>query len=92
MRHFKTILDVRDIYEFEEGHVEKSINIPLSEIQQKLEEIKAMPQPMVVCCQSGGRSGVANQFLMQQGIDCFNGGGWYDVQCFIEDGQLCWED
>lgn len=92
MKNFKTLIDVRDEYEFEEGHVKKSINVPLNEIQQKLEDIKSMPQPIVLCCLSGGRSGVASNFLEQQGIDCFNGGGWRNVEQAIETGELCWED
>ena len=92
MKNFKTIIDVRDEYEFEDGSVIKSINVPLNEIQEKLEEIKSLPQPIVLCCLSGGRSGVASQFLQQQGIECFNGGGWREVEQGIEIGELCWED
>ena len=92
MKNFKTIIDVRDDYEFEDGHVVKSINVPLGDIQQKIDEIKNMPQPILLCCLSGGRSGVASQFLQQQGVECFNGGGWLDVEQGIQIGQLCWED
>lgn len=92
MRNFKTIIDVRDEYEFETGHVENSINLPLSEISMKIDEIKDMPQPIVLCCLSGGRSGVAEQFLQQEGIDCFNAGGWEELKYNIESGDLCWEE
>lgn len=92
MKNFKTIIDVRDEYEFEEGHVDKSLNVPLSELSSKLEEIKNMPQPIVLCCLSGGRSGVAEQYLKQEDIDCFNAGGWEEVKNSIECGDLCWEE
>ena len=71
-----TIVDVRTEIEFEEGNVEGSINIPLHNIIEKVEELKAM-QPLVFCCLSGGRSGQATDFLKAQGCDnVHNGGGW----------------
>ncbi|MBC8510620.1 MAG: rhodanese-like domain-containing protein [Cryomorphaceae bacterium] len=71
-----TIVDVRTEIEFEEGNVEGSINIPLHNIIEKVEELKAM-QPLVLCCLSGGRSGQATAFLQAQGCDdVHNGGGW----------------
>lgn len=74
-----TILDVRTPAEFSGGHVAGSRNIPLNEVEQKLEEIKAMKQPIILCCASGGRSGQATHFLKSQGVDCENGGSWLDV-------------
>ncbi|MFM2305746.1 MAG: hypothetical protein RLZZ367_415 [Bacteroidota bacterium] len=74
-----TVVDVRTPGEFMGGHVAGSINIPLQEIQERLDEIKALPQPIVLCCASGNRSGQATYFLKQQGIDCSNGGSWLEV-------------
>ncbi len=74
-----TVIDVRTRGEFAGGNVAGSINIPLDEIQGKVEEIKAMKQPIVLCCVSGNRSGQATYFLQAQGIDCENGGSWLDV-------------
>ena len=73
------IVDVRTPAEFLGGHVNGSINIPLQEIQVRLEEIKSLPQPIILCCASGIRSEQATQFLSHQGIDCSNGGGWLEV-------------
>ena len=75
----KTIIDVRTPGEFMGGNVLGSINIPLSEITSKLEDIKKMDQPIVLCCASGGRSAQATMFLKQHGVDCINGGSWLDV-------------
>ncbi|HUM52492.1 MAG TPA: rhodanese-like domain-containing protein [Chitinophagales bacterium] len=75
----KTIIDVRTHAEFLGGHVANSINIPLQEIQQRLDEIKKLPQPIILCCASGNRSGQATAFLKSIGIDCENGGSWLDV-------------
>lgn len=75
----KTIVDVRTPGEYMGGHVSGSINIPLQEIQSRLDEIKQLPQPIVLCCASGNRSGQATAFLQNCGIDCENGGSWIEV-------------
>ena len=76
-----TIVDVRSEGEFAGGNVAGSINIPLNEVPQRVEEFKNMSKPLVLCCLSGGRSGQATQYLAQQGVeDIYNGGGWSDVQ------------
>lgn len=75
----ETIVDVRTREEFAGGHVAGSINIPLQEIPQRLQEIKQLPQPIILCCASGNRSGQACNFLKGYGIDCKNGGSWQEL-------------
>lgn len=77
-----TIVDVRTPSEFMGGNVVGSINIPLQEIQQRMDELKNLNQPLVLCCASGNRSGQATHFLSQQGIECCNGGSWLDVNYY----------
>jgi rhodanese-related sulfurtransferase len=77
-----TIVDVRTPGEFMGGNVAGSINIPLQEIQQRMDELKILKKPLVLCCASGNRSGQATQFLSQQGIECCNGGSWLDVNYY----------
>nr|WP_294858775.1 rhodanese-like domain-containing protein [uncultured Fluviicola sp.] len=77
-----TIVDVRTVEEFRGGNVANSINIPLQEIERRLDEVKNLEQPLILCCASGGRSGQATHFLSQQGIECYNGGSWLDVNYF----------
>lgn len=74
-----TIIDVRTRAEFSGGNVAGSINIPLQEITMHIDEIRAMEQPIVFCCASGGRSGQATQYFQSIGVDCENGGSWLDV-------------
>ncbi|GGD98124.1 rhodanese-like domain-containing protein [Planktosalinus lacus] len=76
------IIDVRTFEEFRGGHVAGSINIPLQEIQSRIEEIKSMNKPLVLCCASGNRSGVASQYLKTQGLECINGGSWLDINYY----------
>ncbi len=82
----QTIVDVRTPGEFMGGNVAGSINIPLQEIQERLDELKSLPQPIILCCASGGRSGQATSFLQRQGIDCVNGGSWMDVNYDVYNG------
>lgn len=77
-----TIVDVRTHEEFMGGHVVDSINIPLGEIQNRLEEIQNLKAPLVLCCASGNRSGQAQHYLSQKGLDCYNGGSWLDVNYY----------
>ena len=74
-----TIVDVRTPEEFMGGSVAGAINIPLHEIPNRMDELKNLPAPLVLCCASGNRSGQANHYLAAQGIECCNGGSWLDV-------------
>ena len=75
----KTIIDVRTPEEFMGGNVNGSINIPLHEIQDRLDELKEIQGLIILCCASGGRSGQATSFLKHNGLDCENGGSWMSV-------------
>ena len=77
-----TIVDVRTPAEFQGGHVAGSINIPLQEITSRMDEVKSLKTPIVLCCASGGRSGQVHGFLAQQGIECVNAGSWMDVNYY----------
>jgi phage shock protein E len=77
-----TIVDVRTYGEFSGGNVAGSVNIPLNEIPARMEELKAMKAPLVLCCASGMRSGQAQNYLSQNDIECYNGGSWLDVNYY----------
>jgi rhodanese-related sulfurtransferase len=48
-------------------------------VPERVDEIRNMPQPIILCCASGGRSAQATAFLKTKGVDCENGGGWMEV-------------
>lgn len=78
-----TIVDVRTFGEYAGGNVAGSINIPLNEVPDRVEEFKKMSKPLILCCASGNRSGQAQRYLSQMGVeDCYNGGSWLDVNYF----------
>ncbi len=75
----KTIIDVRSHTEYQYGHVAGSINIPVQEIVNRMDEIRRFTPPLILCCASGNRSAQAALFLQSHGIECSNGGSWMDV-------------
>ena len=74
------IVDVRTVEEFNAGNVEGSLNIPMHEVPNRIDELKALPSPLVVICLSGNRSGQVANYLTSLGMeDVHNGGGWQEV-------------
>lgn len=74
------IIDVRTVGEYREGHIKNSKNIPLDNIFSKVNEIKRLEKPVIVCCRSGMRSAQAASILKNSGIDVMNGGGWQSLE------------
>jgi rhodanese-related sulfurtransferase len=63
------LIDVREEHEFEDDNL-GGILIPLGEIPDRLDELKAMKgQEIYIHCRSGARSGKAKQFLISQGFE-----------------------
>jgi len=78
------VLDVRTLDEWNEGHVENSKHIVLTDIPLEVEQIKSWGKPIIAVCRSGARSGQAAQFLTQNGVDVINGGPWQNVDQHIQ--------
>lgn len=62
-----TFVDVRESYEYREGHIDKSILIPLDQLAFKAKDIPT-GKPIVVVCRSGNRSSVAVNMLQRAGV------------------------
>lgn len=60
------VLDVREQWEYDEGHIPNVTLIPMNEIPNRLDEIPT-DKEVVVTCRSGNRSGQVADFLRQQG-------------------------
>ena len=74
------IIDVRSPGEFAGGHIKGAKNIPLNEIDTKINDIKKLNKPLIVCCASGMRSSQATSIFKQNGVDAINGGGWQSLE------------
>jgi rhodanese-related sulfurtransferase len=73
-----TVLDVREPVEWQHGHVEGSLHVPMMELPARVGELPADAQVLVVC-KVGGRSAQVVQYLQAQGIDAVNlAGGLLD--------------
>ncbi len=74
------IIDVRSPGEYKTGHIKGSINIPVDQLQQQLSKLKNN-KPVITCCASGMRSGMAKRVLLSNGFTAVhNGGGWSGLQ------------
>lgn len=74
------VVDVRTPNEFDQGHVPKSLNIPIDRIPINAQRIKDMNKPVIFCCASRARSGAAVSKMKQFGVkEVYNGGSWISV-------------
>ena len=73
------IVDVRSPFEFEQGHIRGSVNIPVNELPKDIILIKNKGIPVIVVCKSGARSKMATQILHEAGVEVYDGGSWSDV-------------
>ncbi|WP_405409204.1 rhodanese-like domain-containing protein [Streptomyces decoyicus] len=72
------LLDVREDDEWEAGHAEGALHIPMSEFVARYGELtEAAPEDgkVYVLCRVGGRSAQVAQYLVQQGVDAVNVAG-----------------
>ena len=75
-RNAVTILDVRLPEELTLGMIDGAVNIPLTQLRQKLNEIPK-GRPVLVYCQTGQRSYFAARALNQLGYEAYNLTGGY---------------
>lgn len=61
------VVDVRSPEEFQTGSIPGAVNIPTSQVLQRIDEFKS-EQPVYVICHSGTRSRLVCLTLAQQGI------------------------
>lgn len=66
------VVDVREPDEWAAGHAPGAVHIPLGDIPARLDEIPSTDVSLPIICRSGGRSGRAVQWLLQQGFDVMN--------------------
>jgi len=78
------LYDVREPNEFQAGHVEGALPVPLGEVTDRVGDF-AHDQPVYIICASGARSGRAVEYLRVNGIDAHNVSG--GTIAWIESGK-----
>ena len=73
-----TVIDVREVKEYAEGHMPHTINIPLAQLGERSGELeKSKEKPVIVVCKSGPRSKKGAMILAKNGFKelyALNGG------------------
>lgn len=74
-------IDVRSPAEYAGGHVEGAVNIPHTEIAERIAEITENKDAIIhLYCRSGRRSGIAQEALKKLGYsEAVNDGGYEEV-------------
>lgn len=74
MRDTALILDVRTPREYNSGHIEGSLNIPHTELRERLDEVReaAQGRPIAALCAAGVRSNIAYRILVGNGFDALS--------------------
>ena len=65
------LLDVREPWEFQTARIENSINVPMSVLVARVDEVRELAgddKPLVVICHHGGRSMQVAMFLERKGF------------------------
>jgi phage shock protein E len=78
------LIDVRSPEEFSSGTVKGAANLPLGEIEKKIDQLDRS-KPIVLFCQGGNRSGHAVRMLKEKGFsEVYNGGGWRSLSALVD--------
>lgn len=85
-----TLLDVRTPEEFQRGHIEGFLNIPVDELREGLSKLDKS-KPVYVICQSGLRSYIASRILAGNGYEAYNFSGGYRFYAAVKGDRACTE-
>jgi len=75
------LLDVREQWEYDEGHIPGVTLLPMDQVPNRLSEIPT-DKEVIVTCRSGNRSGQITNYLRQNGFDNVHN---------MEGGILAWQ-
>lgn len=69
-REDAVVVDVREVGEYARVHILGARNLPLGELERRVAELeKHKSKPLILCCDSGNRSGKAISILRQHGFE-----------------------
>ena len=72
------LIDIRAKKKFESGYIQGSRNIPFTDLKDRLAEIRAIEQPVIIICDMGVQAGAAIQMIGKDSVYRLEGGigGW----------------
>jgi rhodanese-related sulfurtransferase len=74
------IIDLRTAYEYDQGHIPRSLNIPIDRIRANIGRIRDLNKPVILCCSAGAHCREAAEILRDAGINrVYNGGSWQSL-------------
>src|SRR5258708_5915580 len=77
LREGAVVIDLRTAYEYDQGHVPRSLNIPIDRIKANIGRIRELNKPVILCCATGSHCWEAADILRDAGIRrVINGGDW----------------
>lgn len=82
-----TLLDTRTPFEYQRGHADGFINIPVDDLRERFSEIPK-DKAVYIMCQSGLRSYIACRILSENGYDCYNFSGGYRFYSIVKQGKV----
>ena len=63
------VIDVREYDEFNKGHIESAVNLPLSRLKEQTSGLDAYKdKPVLIVCQEGTRSSTAGKIITKAGL------------------------
>ncbi|HEY4285627.1 MAG TPA: rhodanese-like domain-containing protein [Puia sp.] len=80
IRQGAVIIDLRTAYEYDQGHIPHSVNIPVDRIKANIGRIKDFRKPIILCCSTGSHCWEAGEILRNAGVpSVINGGNWQSL-------------
>ncbi len=76
------VLDVREQWEYDEGHIPGVVHLPMNDVPARLDEIPT-DKTVVLTCRSGNRSGQVTKYLEENGFDNVHN---------MQGGIVAWQD
>jgi NADPH-dependent 2,4-dienoyl-CoA reductase/sulfur reductase-like enzyme/rhodanese-related sulfurtransferase len=81
------ILDVREVGEFNAGHIPRAVNVPLSRLRERYTELP-IARDVWITCGVGQRAYYATRFLAQHGYRAWTLSGGYTTYTALRDAGL----
>ncbi|HEV3414408.1 MAG TPA: rhodanese-like domain-containing protein [Puia sp.] len=74
------VIDLRTAYEYDQGHIPRSLNIPVDRIKANIDRIRDLRKPVILCSGPSGGAWEAMDVLRNAGLThVINGGNWQSL-------------